>query len=167
MQKGAIMLNKRERQDFLKEIIEHKQVATQDELLYYLQKEGYFVTQSTISRDMKELGVIKTRGEDGELYYTLPESLALRSQYLAFEQMVAENVLRIQQVEFVVVMRTIIDMANMIAAIIDGGIFEEAVGTVAGADTVAIFCKNKAASETLARRLEEMMVQENISPDLL
>lgn len=156
MRKGAVILNKRQRQDYLRGLISKEQIGTQDELLYWLQKAGIQVTQSTISRDIHEMGIVKVRGEDGYLYYALPESIALRSQYLEFEHLVHENVLSIRHIEFVIVLRTVIDMANIIAAIIDEGIFEETVGTVAGADTIAIFCHNQEASQTLANRLEKM-----------
>lgn len=150
----------------MRHLINEKMISTQDELLYYMNNGGYHTTQSTISRDLNELNIMKMRNKDQELYYVLPESVELAKKYEEFEHLVVDNVLRIQQVEFVVVLRTVIDMSNVLAAIIDEGIFEEAVGTVAGADTIAIFCQNKKASEQLAFKLNEMVQGHSLEWDL-
>ena len=157
MRKEGFVLGKYERQKYMRQLIDQKKISTQDELLYYMNRGDYHTTQSTVSRDLKELEIIKVRDHNNELYYALPENIAKENRYREFERLVVDNVQRIQQVEFVVVLRAVIDMANVLAAIIDEGIFEEAVGTVAGADTIAIFCHNKEASERLASRLHQML----------
>lgn len=149
-------MNKKERQEILRRLIQKEKIVTQEALIQRLHEEGVKATQSTISRDMKELQITKLRDENQPSYYILPESLALREQYLNLENLIRENVVNIYQVQFVVIVRTKIDMANIIAAIIDDGIFSEVLGTIAGADTIAIFCQNEEKSQRLYELFSEM-----------
>lgn len=149
-------MNKKERQEILRRLIQKEKIVTQEVLIQRLHEEGVKATQSTISRDMKELQITKLRDENQPSYYILPESLALREQYLNLENLIRENVVNIYRVQFVVIVRTKIDMANIIAAIIDDGIFSEVLGTIAGADTIAIFCQNEEKSQRLYELFSEM-----------
>lgn len=151
-------MNKKERQMILRQVILGQKLKTQEELNQALQAEGVQVTQPTISRDMRDLGIRKLQDEDKQSYYALPESIALRSQFQAFERLLKENVLTLDRVEFVLIMRTRIDMANIIAAMIDEGIFSEVLGTTAGADTIAIFCRGVKEAKQLYEILMKMCV---------
>ena len=67
-------MNKLSRQNKIKQIIRSKHIGTQEELKHQLELEKVFVTQATLSRDMRELGLFKSRDKEGYLYYEIPEN---------------------------------------------------------------------------------------------
>jgi transcriptional regulator of arginine metabolism len=122
----------------IREIISSKKINSQDELLRELRKKGYDVTQSTISRDLDYLRVVKIRNYLQEEYYTIdkgvyeskvfdPEKLKTRFR---------QSVISIKRAENIIVVKTFPGEAQGTAAIIDGMNFVEIMGTVAGDDTI-------------------------------
>ena len=144
------------RQSILRSIIQEQQIATQEELLFALENKGVHVTQSTISRDMREIGVIK-RHENRRMYYVLQESIDRENQLHRLGSMMKDNVTGMTMIQFVLVIRTKIEMANVLAAIFDEGWFKEIVGTLAGADTIVIFCKNEQDCQTLKEGIDRLI----------
>lgn len=144
------------RQSILRSIIQEQQIATQEELLFALENKGVHVTQSTISRDMREIGVIK-RHENRRMYYVLQESIDRENQLHRLGSMMKDNVTGMTMIQFVLVIRTKIEMANVLAAIFDEGWFKEIVGTLAGADTIVIFCKNEQDCQTLKEEIDRLI----------
>lgn len=151
------MVDKEVRQAILKEMIQQQKLTTQDELLHHLQAQGVNVTQSTISRDMKDIGVVKQHQEDGSIAYVLQESIDQQKQIEHLTEMLQEHVVAVTPIQFVLLIRTTIEMANVIAALFDEGLLKEVVGTIAGADTIVVFCRNENDCQNLAQRLEQMM----------
>lgn len=144
------------RQSILRSIIQEQQITTQEELLFALENKGVHVTQSTISRDMREIGVIK-RHENRRMYYVLQESIDRENQLRRLGGMMKDNVTGMTMIQFVLVIRTKIEMANVLAAIFDEGWFKEIVGTLAGADTIVIFCKNEQDCQTLKEEIDRLI----------
>jgi len=139
----------------IKEIISSKKINSQDELLRELRQKGYKVTQSTISRDLDYLRIIKIRNYLQEEYYTLskgvyenkifdPEKLRARFR---------QSVVSIKSAGNIIVVKTFPGEAQGTAAIIDGMNFVEILGTVAGDDT--IICVIDSLSNT--KKILEMM----------
>ena len=129
------------------EIISNSAVETQDELLERLGEEGYRVTQATVSRDIKDLRLVKTLGGDGKYRYTAAQnnSADIRS---TFSQLFSSSVLSIDRAQNIVVIKTLSGMANAVCAALDTMGNNSIVGTLAGDDTIFIACRaNDSAQE--------------------
>lgn len=150
-------MKKEKRQQILRWLLTQKHIHTQAELMKALKEEGVDATQSTISRDMKELHVTKIRHQNGELYYAMKEGVMLESQFQQLHMMMQENVMSMIRVEFVVIITTALEMANVIAEILDNGLFDEIAGTLAGTNTIVAFCHDQEEAEHLLQKLDKMV----------
>lgn len=145
-------MNKVERQDRIKRIIQLHHVGTQEEIKLYLEQDDIFVTQATLSRDLREIGLMKLRDENGHLYYSLSEN----TQPL-FAEIIRQYVLSVSRAEFMLVLHTNLGEADVLANIVDGQHKEEILGTVAGADTLLLICKDAEVAEILEKEIEESL----------
>jgi transcriptional regulator of arginine metabolism len=128
------------------EIVKNNDIETQDELATRLREEGFVVTQATISRDIRELKLIKVTSSQGKQRYALVEpsdTFFLEKLYKIF----AESVIRIDYAQNLVVIKTMDGMAMAAAAALDGMDKADVVGTIAGDDT--IFCALRTEDEAL------------------
>ncbi|MGT2742677.1 arginine repressor [Streptococcus plurextorum] len=136
-------MNKVDRHKLIKEIIQKGHVGTQEEIKQNLQKQGISVTQATLSRDLRELGLLKLRDERGKLYYSLAEAVVSQ-----FSQVARTYIRRVARAGFMLVLHTELGEADVLANIIDKDATDNILGTVAGADTLLVICKDEAiASE--------------------
>lgn len=138
-------MNKKDRQQQIKRIIQANHIGTQEEIKAHLQKEGISVTQATLSRDLREIGLLKLRDESGRLYYSLSEG-----EFSYFEPLILSYVLSVARAGFMLVLHTNLGEADVLANLIDGSQKSEILGTIAGADTLLVICKD----EETAGRLE-------------
>ena len=143
-------------------IVGQTAVHSQDELLTALRKRGFKVTQPTLSRDLRELGLIKTPNG-----YVSPESLATplapvaaftprESREHRFEQLVHETVVSAEAAVNMVVVKTAVAAAQPLASVIDAMQIEDALGTIGGDDTIFIAFRTPAAAAAFARRVHEI-----------
>ncbi len=136
-------MDKKERQDKIREIINTKHVSTQEELLSYLMAYDLGVTQATISRDMKELNVIKANLVDGKQKFVV-----LRSQYDAgtsrLLNVFAEAVISSTKAGNLIVINTLPGMAPACASAIDVLNHPDVAGTIAGDDTLFLAVRSGA-----------------------
>ena len=123
-------MNKINRQDRIKRLIQSGHIGTQEEIKSQLQEEGISVTQATLSRDLREIGLLKLRDVDGKLYYSLSESTAT-----IFSPVVRSYILKISRAEFMLILHTNLGEADVLANVIDSSEIPEILGTVAGADS--------------------------------
>lgn len=133
------------------EIIENYDIVTQDELVEKLKAHGMDVTQATISRDIKELRLVKVMSSDGKAKYAamntdsgvLSEKLLtiLRGGYLSSDY--ANNIL---------VVKTLPGMAQAVASAVDSLGWQEVVGTIAGDDTIMIITRAERIAEEMQER---------------
>lgn len=130
-------MRKNDRQLLIKQLILDHDISTQEELLNYLREEGVHATQATISRDIKELNLVKTPVAGGKTKYTLYQSNQTSKNKL--EATIADRVTGITRVEFITIMKTLKGNANAVSALIDDMSFPEVISTLAGHDTVVIF----------------------------
>ncbi|WP_262314864.1 arginine repressor [Lacticaseibacillus parakribbianus] len=130
-------MNKTERQTALARIINQKAIGTQDELLTALREAGIDATQATISRDIREMRVIKAQDATGTVRYTLYRGDS-QSQLERLGDSIREVGLGITRVEFLNVIKTLPSNGNLLAAILDEIKFPQVVGTVAGHDTIVV-----------------------------
>ena len=141
---------KSSRHEKILEIINRQPIETQDELLEALSREGCKVTQATISRDIKDLRLVKTLGSDGRYRYTASQdnTVDIRS---SFSHLLITSVLSIDRAQNIVVVKTLGGMANALCAALDSMANHAIVGTLAGDDTIFIACReNDDASQLMA-----------------
>lgn len=132
------MVNKKSRHELIKTIISERHVGTQEEIKGILEEYGISVTQATLSRDLRELGLLKLRDENGKLYYSLSEAASLH-----FSQAARSYIRRVARAGFMLVFHTELGEADVLANIIDKDANDNILGTVAGADTLLVVCKDE------------------------
>lgn len=147
---------KSRRQEKILELILRNDINTQEELLRALSDEGFDVTQATISRDIKDLHLIKTLSADGKYKY-VAEQMPKHDISLKFHSLFTDAVISVVPAGNLVVIKTIAGMANAVCAAMDMQSFTEIVGTIAGDDTIFIACKTELLADTLAYTLEELI----------
>jgi len=140
----------------LAQLLSGRRFSSQEELARALSRSGVTVTQATLSRDLRSLGVGKRPGPDGRAIYELPspaaEALDRQRQLLDLRAFV--NEVRIAQ--NLAVVRTPPGHANGVARAIDLAEFEDLVGTVAGDDTVLVILGDAATARRFKRRLDTL-----------
>lgn len=146
---------KRRRQETLLQIISTMDVETQDELVSILRKKGYDVTQATISRDIKELRLIKTLGENGSYKYAQPETSDNKS-LSAMMRIFADSVLSIEGSGNLVVIKTLSGSANAAAEAIDSLKWPEVLGTLAGDNTIFLALKDSVSISDTIKKLKRL-----------
>ena len=148
-------MKKRRLQAILTLIKEHA-VSTQEELLELLQRDGFDVTQATVSRDIKELRLIKTTDASGVYRYKqLEDGQAAAPK---FAGIFADSVISVVSAVNDVVVRCYAGMANAACASLDGmAEMEGIVGTLAGDDTIFVLMRSEEAAAHLVRRIEQMI----------
>ncbi len=145
---------KQKRQNEILKIIGRVPIKTHDELIAALADSGYIVTQATVSRDIKELGLVKTSSGDGGLRYADPRVGSVFNPIGSEDPSVfAEVVLSITPAMHTIVIRTLPGMASGIASIIDRLSNTDILGTVAGDDTVLVITANSDTAPRIAHLL--------------
>src|ERR1700722_1960557 len=146
-------MNKTLRQRAILELLKHALVANQDDLQKALGKGGSKVGQATVSRDIRDLGLSKTAQG-----YALPQGDAHSSPPLPpVSRLIREFVLEVRVAQNLLVLKTSIGSAQPVAAALDDESWPEAVGTVAGDDTILIVCPDNKDANKLAARIQEML----------
>jgi transcriptional regulator of arginine metabolism len=145
-------MNKTLRQRAILESLKRGSFASQDDLQRLLRKRGFRVGQATLSRDIRDLNLSKTRAG-----YSLPGDSAAGTALPPVSRLVREFVLGVRTAQNQLVVKTIIGSAQPVAAALDEAEWPEAVGTIAGDDTILIICPDREEAHKLARRIEEML----------
>ena len=122
------------------DIISNQRISTQEELCQILKDSGYDVTQATVSRDIKELQLIKIPDNQG-YYYALPDNSPILNSHERMRRLFKDSVISIDYSENIVVIKTLPGAAQSIASLIDTAELENILGTVAGDDTIFIVVK--------------------------
>lgn len=138
------------------DIIAEYPIETQDELLTRLKEEGYKATQATISRDIKDLRLVKTLGSDGKYRYVSASknSTDIRSN---FSSLFASSVNSIDFAQNIVVIKTLSGMAQAVCAALDSNDYKAVVGTIAGDDTIFIACRSSQLAVSLTEELKKLI----------
>lgn len=136
------MINKIKRQNRIKELIQTGRISTQEEVKLLLAKEGIKVTQATLSRDLREIGLLKLRDKDGKLYYTLSDLVSSK-----FSPAVRRYIRKVARAGFMLVLHTDLGEADVLANLIDSQGSQDILGTIAGADTLLVICKDEATAK--------------------
>jgi transcriptional regulator of arginine metabolism len=147
------------RQAQILDVIDHEPVASQEVLRQRLQIRGIDATQATISRDLKEIGLVKRAGDGA---YVRPG--VERAQPAAGDQLrrAVTSLLRgYERVDALLVLRTDRGQAQGLAEWIDRAQLSEVAGTIAGDDTILLVCRGADAAEAVEARLADMVVRQS------
>ena len=146
---------KARRQSVLLDLIQREPVRSQEQLRRRLRTAGIDVTQATLSRDIRELGLVKG-GADGAYQATLhavPNGDAAR---MTLQRSLGERLVRIDRVQQLVLLRTGLGHAQSLCAALDSARLPDVVGTLAGEDTILVITPDPRRARAFVRRLEEM-----------
>jgi transcriptional regulator of arginine metabolism len=141
------------RQSQILDVIDHDAVASQEELRQRLQSRGIDATQATISRDLKELGLVKRAGDGA---YVRPGAARSQAGGEQLRRSVATLMRGLERVDSMLVIRTDPGQAQGLAERIDSAQLSEVAGTIGGDDTILLVCRGSAAADTLEKRFSSM-----------
>lgn len=145
------MSNKQQRQHAILQLLGSHQIASQEELKQHLADRGVVVTQATLSRDLRDLGVVRAPGEDGSRYL-LPEMVSDEAKP-SLDGLLPQLFSRVDGVGELLVLHTLPSGAQPIAEALDSQGWSEIIGTIAGENTVLIICRSADARATLTNRI--------------
>ena len=139
-------MSKALRQKALIDLITRNNIATQQELQDKLRDAGFETTQATISRDIKELSLIKTVSSEGVYKYDIPSSIKDRgkSPNELLKNIFKEAVVSVSFAQNIVVIKCHVGMAQAVCAKLDNAEFDSVIGTLAGDDTIFVVLKSEA-----------------------
>ena len=140
------------RQQKILEIIERNDIDTQEALIEKLKEGGYNVTQTTISRDINQLKLVKAVTASGSYKYIVPD-VKRENNRTVMNSALTDAVTKIEAAKNIVVVKTLSGMANAIAVCVDSLNHNEIVGSVAGDDTIIIVTKDDDVAEAMAANL--------------
>lgn len=143
---------KARRQSEIRHLVQREPIRSQEQLRRSLRTSGFDVTQATLSRDIRELGLVKG-GSDGA--YQAPERVSHAPSAAArVQRAAAEYLTRVDRVQQLVLLRTGPGQAQMLAVAIDGAEWPEVVGTLAGDDTILVITPDMRRAKSLVKRLD-------------
>jgi|ERR1700752_1107310 len=137
-----IEMNKRERQQKILSLIRAKPVGTQEDLRSLLERSGVAATQSSVSRDLEELGVVKHHG-----HYTLPRTNGATTRGLLSLDQAGDTL---------IIARTVPGLASAVAVEIDAAAITEIVGTIAGEDTIFIAVRDAKSQRVVTKEIWDL-----------
>jgi transcriptional regulator of arginine metabolism len=148
---------KAQRQRAIVEVVEREAIWSQDMLGQRLRARGFDVTQATLSRDIKELGLVK-RASDGA--YQRPGQAANggaspEAAVAALRRACRETLRSFEQVQHMLVLKTDTGMANSLAVVLDRAALPEVAGTIAGDDTILVIAREPRLASALVSQFEE------------
>ena len=144
------------RHNLILEIIENKDIETQEELAEELKRRNVKVTQATVSRDIKELRLLKVLAEGGRYKYATVER-AEKGMSDRFIRILSESILSVESAGNLIVIKTITASANAGCEAIDSMKWPEVLGTIAGDNTILIIARSKAAVDTLLQKFDNLI----------
>lgn len=146
-------MSKRDRHKQILQVIRTHRVSSQEALRELLHDLGTEVTQATLSRDMRELRLVKVPGADGTGFYSSPEEWESTP---SLESLLPTLYHSAEGVDHLLVVRTMKGGAQTVAAALDWEEWPEVLGTLAGDDTILIILRDAGALEQVRARLEDM-----------
>jgi len=146
-------MSKLARQNRILDLVQEEPLASQDDLRLRLSRLGFKVTQATLSRDIHDLGLVKTP----EGYMAPPGETAADAGAPRITRLLREFVVQVRGAQNLLVLKTTPGSAQPVAAGIDAEDWPEIVGTVAGDDTILVICPDRKAARKLTARVQELL----------
>lgn len=138
-------------------IIKENNVETQQELTDFLCQVGFEVTQATVSRDIKELGLHKKLNKDGRYVYTCNEKETIDGITDEMTIILSKSIVSSDYSLNTVVIKTLAGMAQGAASVLDAMHFPECLGTIAGDDTIFVVTRGEEASQKFCKKIKNMI----------
>jgi len=149
------MKNDRQRQ--ILEIVERESIDTQEQLQRRLQEQGFACTQATISRDIKQLHLIKEPVGQGRYRYTVSSQRNRLNIADKLRSIFRESIVSVDYAQNIVVVKTMAGLANAAAAALDSMSVPDIVGTLAGDDTAFLVMKDVEAARGFSEEIHDML----------
>ena len=143
------------RHEAILELISKYDIQTQDELIEKLSEQGFDVTQATVSRDIRELKLVKESGKDGKVRYALTAKRDAQSP--KFNSALTESIIRVDYAGNLIVVKTYPGLANAVATCIDSVRLPEIIGCVAGDDAILVVVKTEADAASISESFRTMI----------
>ncbi|MEW6545654.1 MAG: arginine repressor [Bacillota bacterium] len=148
---------KARRQMKILEIIRERPVETQEELAQELRKLGMPVTQATVSRDIKDLNLVKVPTGDGRQRYALPQEQVMSGYTDRLRRVLRDSVLSLDVSENLIVVKCLSGAAPAVGEALDNLRWQEIVGTVAGDNTVLVVVRGRERAQTVMERMRQLI----------
>lgn len=148
---------KNKRQDAILDIIANYEIQKQEDLLRLLRERGFSATQATVSRDIRELKLMKGTGEGGIHKYVLPSRKHMATP--KFNSSITESIVKMDTAENLLVVKTYPGMASAVASCIDSFEIPAIIGCVAGDDAILVVVRSRDEAAGLSEKLRKMMEQ--------
>ena len=145
-------MRKKDRHSLIKQMITEEKLGTQKEIQDRLEARNVFVTQTTLSRDLREIGLTKVKKND-MVYYVL----ASETDKIDLVEFLSHHLEGVARAEFTLVLHTKLGEAAVLANVVDSNKDGSILGTVAGANTLLVICKDQHAAKVMEERLLELM----------
>lgn len=145
-------MRKKDRHSLIKQMITEEKLGTQKEIQDRLEAQNVFVTQTTLSRDLREIGLTKVKKND-MVYYVL----ANETDQIDLVEFLSHHLEGVARAEFTLVLHTKLGEAAVLANVVDSNKDGRILGTVAGANTLLVICKDQHAAKVMEERLLELM----------
>ncbi len=146
---------KAQRQSAILDVVGQEAVRSQEQLRQRLAARGFDVTQATLSRDIKELGLLK-RSSDGAYQPAADNTTSPANALDTLSRALAEYLINIEQVQQLVVLKTGAGQAQLLALTIDRSRLPEVAGTLAGDDTILIIARDPNAAQAVTKQLRDL-----------
>ena len=148
---------KKKRHELILKLIQEHEITTQDELLALLRQNGFPVTQATISRDIKELQLVKTPTKNGPTKYAVSHNDTQNKHARKFYAIFSQSVMSVDSAGTMCAIKCYSGTANAAGAAIDSMQMPEVVGTLAGDDTLFVLCRDENAAVVFKTQIEAML----------
>lgn len=148
---------KLQRQSKILQLIEQHDIETQFELTEHLIRCGFAATQATVSRDIKELRLVKTLAKNGKSKYAVPKGQAESGFSGKLLTIFREGVISYDRAQNIVVIKTMPGLASAACSALDGMHISDVVGTIAGDDTGFLVLRDNRSAENFCHELERML----------
>ena len=145
-------MRKKDRHSLIKQMITEEKLGTQKEIQDRLEARNVFVTQTTLSRDLREIGLTKVK-KNNMVYYVL----ANETDKIDLVEFLSHHLEGVARAEFTLVLHTKLGEASVLANVVESNKDEWMLGTVAGANTLLVICKDQHAAKVMEERLLELM----------
>ena len=146
-------MNKKERHSLILKIIEEHEVSTQEELTDRLNKYGKDISQATISRDIKELNLIKADGKSVKSKYVRFVASEISNKTIDLFKSITRS---ISSVNNLIVIKTLSGHASAVGSAVDGMAFEQVMGSIAGDDTLLVITKSESDAQMIVKSLRNL-----------
>ncbi len=144
------------RKNKILEIIQQNEVETQQQLVELLSQAGFKATQATVSRDIRDLNLIKTGSGMGRNHYALPPKTENKISD-RFKKILKETIRSVRSAENLIVVQTLSGCASAAAEALDSASTEEIVGTIAGDNTILVIVDSKDHVEAIVKKIREII----------